>query len=309
MRVLSLVTSENANFYRQQIAGLRGRGHDVDVLSVPGQRVNDGTKTGRRPASAYLRYYPRAVLAAAGNYDFVHANYGLTAPPAVVQPFRPAVLTFWGSDLTGDVSRLSRVCARYADAVVVMSEEMADLVDRDCHVIPHGVDFDTFRPLSRTEARETVGWDGEARHVLFPYGPSRSVKDFPRAERIVELARARLDPRVALHTMSGVPHERVPWYMNAADAMLLVSKREGSPNTVKEALACNLPVVSTDVGDLARRLDGVSRSVVGRSDAELADGLVEVLRDGKRSNGREAVADLRLENQLDRIEAVYREVA
>jgi len=306
MRLLSLVTSENANFYRQQVTGLRHRGHTVDILPVPGKIGNDGTRTGSRPISAYLGYYPRAVRAAAGEYDIVHANYGLTAPPAVVQPFQPVVLTFWGSDLTGDIWWLSRICARCADAVVVMSQEMADLVNCDCHVIPHGVDFETFQPLPQARAREEVGWSTEGRHVLFPYGSSRAVKNFPRAERIVEQVRSELNMGVELHTMSGVSHERVPWYMNAADAMLLTSKREGSPNTVKEALACNLPVIATDVGDLADRLDGVSLSTVGRSDGALVDGLVEALQSGGRSDGREAVADLRLEKQLDRIEAVYR---
>jgi glycosyltransferase involved in cell wall biosynthesis len=108
--------------------------------------------------------------------------------------------------------------------------------------------------------------------------------------------------------MSGVPHERVPWYMNAANAMLLTSTREGSPNTVKEALACNLPVVTTDVGDTAQRVEGVTHSTASNDDEVLVDALVAVLRSGERSNGREAVADLQLANQLDRIEAVYRQV-
>ncbi|NIC00991.1 glycosyltransferase family 4 protein [Halobacterium sp. R2-5] len=91
--------------------------------------------------------------------------------------------------------------------------------------------------------------------------------------------------------------------------MLLTSTREGAPNTVKEALACNLPVITTDVGDTAQRVAGVSHSTAANDDEVLADALVEALRSGERSNGREAVADLRLKNQLDRIEAVYRLVA
>ena len=308
MRVLSLVTNDTANFYRQQVAGLRNRGHTVDTLPVPGNIGTDGERTGSRPVSSYLWYYPRAVVAAAGAYDVVHANYGLTGPPAVLQPFHPVVLTLWGSDVTGDISLLSRACARFADAVVAMSREMADIVGGDCHVIPHGVEFQTFRPLPQSTARTEVGWDSEAHQVLFPYGPAREEKNFSRAERIVEEARTRLDDPVELQTMSGVPHERVPWYMNAANAMLLTSTREGSPNTVKEALACNLPVVTTDVGDTAQRVEGVTHSTASNDDEVLVDALVAVLRSGERSNGREAVADLQLANQLDRIEAVYRQV-
>lgn len=309
MRILSLVTNDTASFYRQQVAGLRNRGHTVYTLSVPGDLGTDGERIGSRPVSAYLRYYPRAIMAAAKEYDVVHANYGLTAPPAVIQPFHPVVLTFWGSDVTGDLSWLSRVCSRFADSVVVMSQEMADIVGDDCHVIPHGVDFEKFRPVPQATARKEVGWDSDAHQVLFPCGPSRDDKNFPRAERIVDLASSRLDTPVKLRTMSGVPHDRVFWYMNAADAMLLTSMREGSPNTVKEALACNLPVITTDVGDIAQRIKGVRHSTANNEDGVLVDALVEVLRSGERSDGREAVADVRLETQLDRIEAIYRRVA
>lgn len=305
MHILSFVTSDNTNFYRQQVAGLRDRGHTVDVFPVPGDIGNDGYRAGRRPVSACFWYFPHAILGEAGEYDVVHANYGLTGPPAVVQPFHPTVLTLWGSDVTGSISLLSRVCSRFADAVVVMSREMADIIGCDCHVIPHGIDLETFRPLSQSTAREEVGWGCEAHQVLFPYGPSRAVKNFSRAKHVVNLARVRLDAPVELQTMPGVPHDHVPWYMNAADAMLLTSKRERSPNTVKEALACNLPVVATNVGDIARQLDDVTLSTANDDDEVLVDGLVEALQSGERSNGRESIIDLGLENQLDRIEAVY----
>lgn len=309
MRILSLVTSDHAKFYRQQVAGLRERGHAVDTVSVPGCPVKDGVELEDRSVSTYARYFPRAVAAAAGEYDVVHANYGLVAPPAVVQPFRPVVLTLWGSDLLGEYGWLSRLCSRFADEVVVMSEEMADAVGRDAHVVPHGIDLDRFRPMPQSDARAELGWSSDAHNVLFPYDPSRGEKDYPRAERVVEAARPSLDGPVELRTMSGVSHDRVPVYMNAADALLLASKREGLPNTVKEAMACNLPVVATDVGDVARVLDGVAHSTAASDDGVLADALAEALRAGERSNGRAAIADMSLENQLDRIEEIYRSVS
>lgn len=309
MQILSLVSNGDSKFYRQQVAGLRARGHVVDTLAVPGRRRENGSDLETRSVTTYAAYYARAVAAQLGEYDLVHAHYGLTAPPAVVPPDHPVVLTLWGSDLMGEYGWLSRTCSRFADAVVVMSQEMADQLDGDCHVIPHGVDFDRFRPMPQAEARAELGWDRDAHHVLFPYGPSRQVKDFPRARRIVERARPEIDAPVELQTMTGVAHERVPRYMNAADALLLTSKREGSPNTVKEALACNCPVIATDVGDVAERLDGVAHSTAASDDAELADALVETLRAGERSDGREAISHLSRENQLDQIESVYRSVA
>lgn len=308
MDILSLVTSDHAKFYRQQIDGLRARGHTVDVRSLSGMKVKDGVDQGGRSVTAYARYYPQAVADAFGSYDLVHANYGLTAPPAVVQPCCPVVLSLWGSDVMGTYSRVSKLCARFADAVIVMSEEMSDELGRPCHVIPHGIDLDRFSPQPQAEARTELGWDHDSYHVLFPYGPSRAVKNFPRAKRIVAAASEGLDRPVELQTMSGEPHERVPTYMNAADVLVLTSHSEGSPNTVKEALACNLPVVSVAVGDVRTQLAGVSHSTVSSDDDELTAALRAVLQAGDRSNGRETVEHLRVDRQLDRVEAVYRSV-
>jgi glycosyltransferase involved in cell wall biosynthesis len=239
------------------------------------------------------------------DYDLLHANYGLTAPMALAQPKLPVVLTLWGSDLLGEYGWLSQRCARHCDAVVVMSDEMADELDVTCHVIPHGVDCQRFSPAPPAVARDQVGWDGNARHVLFPYPPSREVKDYPRAERVVEAASERIDAPVELQTLFGVDHDDMSTYYNAADVLLLPSKSEGSPNSVKEAMACNLPVVSTDVGDVGERLAGVAPSHVCTSDEELVDGLVDVLSDPRRSNGRQAARDVSLERMGERLRAVY----
>jgi glycosyltransferase involved in cell wall biosynthesis len=100
----------------------------------------------------------------------------------------------------------------------------------------------------------------------------------------------------------------MPTYMNAADALLLTSNREGSPNAVKEALACNLPVVSTDVGDVRERLSGVSPSAVCTTDDGLTDALVDVLAQGARSNGRDIVREVSVSRTRDRLHAVYQQV-
>ena len=309
MRVLSLVTNEESRFFRQQLTGLRGRGHEIDVVAVPGRRIDDGIDHGNRPPSAYLRFGVLALDAARGDYDLIHANYGLTAPPAVLQWRHPVVLSLWGSDLLGEYGWLTRRCARYADAVVVMSDEMASHLDRECHVVPHGIDLDRFKPEPRRTARRELGWNEDQPTVLFPYGPSREVKDYPRAARIVDRAQDELGEPIALETVTGEPHHRMPLYLNAADAMILSSKSEGSPNSVKEALACNLPVISVDVGNVRTLLEGVSHSVVDADDEVLARALAEVLRERPDSNGRERVADIALEHQLSRIEDIFRSVA
>lgn len=308
MRVLNLVTNEQARFFGQQRATLRALGVDETTLTVPGDHSYDNGATNERSAFDYLKFLPRVVRRSFGGYDIVHANYGLTAPHALAQVRLPVVLSLWGSDLIGEYGWLARACSRLADAVVVMSDRMAEELGQPCHVIPHGVDLDLFEPMPTDDARAELGWDADASHVLFPYPPGRGVKDYPRAERVVERVRDRTDDEVAFHTVSGEPHERMPLYMNAADVLLLTSRHEGSPNAVKEALACNLPVVATDVGDVPERLDGVSHSRVARSDAELVDGVAAAIRSGERSNGRGAAEEVSTEKTGARLLSVYEEV-
>ncbi|MEA1931118.1 MAG: glycosyltransferase [Euryarchaeota archaeon] len=301
LRVLSLVTNHRARFYLQQLDSLRDRGVRVDVVTVP-----DGTSgSGSRQPLDYARFYAAALWASRGDYDVVHANYGLSAPPAVLQWFHPTVVSLWGSDLLGTYGAVGRWAARFADEVIVMSEEMAAELDCDCHVIAHGIDLDRFRPEPQAACQAELGWDPESVQVLFPYPPDRDVKNYPRAERIVEAAAAELDRGIELQTVSGVPHEEMPTYMNAADVLLLTSHREGSPNSVKEAMACNLPVVSVDVGDVEERLAGVEPSAVHTDDSALTDSLVEIIRRGERSNGRERISEISQTRQIDRLVDVY----
>lgn len=274
MHVLQLVTNEDAPFFRQQLEALEALGVSSDVLSPGGTHSSTETRSLR----AYARVARETRRETPGNYDLVHANYGLMAPAALFQRDLPTVLTLWGSDLLGRLGPFSRACARQMDEVIVMTPEMADSLGTPSHVIPHGIDREQFRPIPQERARAEVGWETDGLHVLFPYSADRTIKDFPTAASVVAAVRDRLDQPVILETVSGVDHARMPYYYNAADVLLLTSKREGSPNVVREALACQTPVVSTDVGDVGMRLADVSPSAACRSRQELIDALAAVLR-------------------------------
>jgi glycosyltransferase involved in cell wall biosynthesis len=309
VRVLNLVTTPRSRFYRQQVAALADAGVEETTLAVPGHHDYSGGTGETRTPLDYAKFVPKVLRHASREYDLVHANYGLTAPPAVLQQTLPVVVSLWGSDLAGRYGWLSRLSGRFADEVVVMSDRMAESYGRDCRVVPHGVDLDVFRPLPQDEAREDVGWRPDAHHVLFPYPRDRHVKNYPRAERVADRARDRVDGDLVLQTLTGVPHDRMPVYMNAADALLVTSRSEGSPNAVKEALACNLAVVSTDVGDVRERVAGVSLSAVADDDADLAAALAAALRADGRSDGRDAAREISLDAATERLLDVYRAVA
>lgn len=307
MDVLSLVTNKYATFYRNQISALERRGINFTHVYPPKQSRGEPQEVSRNHFD-YFRMYIDTLRKSGEDFDLVHANNGKTAPFALAQLNRPVVVSFWGSELMENYRWLSKRCAELADANIVMSHEMAQLLENDSFVIPHGVDFQTFEPLAQEEARPRIGWDSTSKHVLFPYHPSREIKNYPLASRVVESANERLDSTVELHAVSGVPHEQIPIYMNAADVLLLTSDREGSPNAVKEALACNTPVVATPVGDVPEQLSGVTNSTTGTDHSELVEAIVRVLLSEERSDGRQHVRDLSLEAMADRIKEVYESV-
>ena len=301
LRVLQLATSPRS-FFDQQVETLESQGVECTVVTVP--RAADGSRSVRE----YLRYEAEVLRAVAREeFDLVHANYGLIAPFAFAQPVRPVVLTLWGSDAMGEagwLTSLSRVAAARSDAVIAPSKPVERAVDAPTHRIPFGVDTDRFRPIDRESARAEIGWETDGPVVLFPYPASRGVKNYPLAASVVESLPVDAD----LRTMSGVPHDRVPLYMNASDAVLVTSRRESGPMVVKEAAACNVPVVASDVGFVREVLSDVRLSYVCSAEAEFVDALAAVLNDGGRADGRDRIDDLSLDRMGRRIREVYAEV-
>lgn len=305
MKVLNLTVREKP-FFTQQLDALAAMGVDHDVLTVPGERVVDEDDVQRHSVLDYVRFYPKVVRQSLGSYDVVHAHFGLTAPFALAQPRRPVVTSLWGWDLNGEYGWLSKRCARLSDAVLVRNEEMAEKVDCPAHVIERGVDLDMFAPTDKREAQQAAGWDPEAFHVLFPYSPSREKKNYPLAEAVVAEVDGEFDRPVEIHAVYNEPHGDVPVYMNAADALLMTSESEGSPNTVKEALACDLPVVATDVGDVEELVADVGHSFVCRSKSDLVANLATALQaDREGYQGRAAIENLTWESTANSVLDVY----
>jgi glycosyltransferase involved in cell wall biosynthesis len=316
MRVL-MVTCEwpdensphHVPFIVRQVEFLRRAGIDIDVFSFRGAR---------NPIN-YLRAWRRARRTLRnGTYDLIHAQWGQSAP--TVLPTRlPLVVTFRGGEgegivgddgtytFSGEVLRLvSAYVARRADELVVVSAHMREYLPSRCtHVIPSGLDFSRWPLIPKEEARRELGLPQDKRLVLFAGNPAEARKRYTLAAQVV----SKLPPDVAAELVVAwrVPHRQVPLFMNACDALLFVSMYEGSPNVVKEALACNLPVVSVVVGDVAERLAGIDGCAVCDSDPDrLAGALAEVLRRGGRTDGRTAVRELDEQLLAQRMIDVYR---
>jgi glycosyltransferase involved in cell wall biosynthesis len=175
-------------------------------------------------------------------------------------------------------------------------------------VIPNGVDLDRFRPIPRSEARNRLGWDEHQPTAIFVGHPEIPVKNFGLAQEVHRrLAVSR--PGLQLRVATAERPEDIPVWMSAADALLLTSHAEGSPNVVKEAMACELPVVSTPVGDVPERLAGVDGCRVCPPEAgALATALDSAVSHGRAPGARVAVAPLGSDAVAQRVLGVYASV-
>jgi teichuronic acid biosynthesis glycosyltransferase TuaC len=254
-------------------------------------------------------------------YDLIHAHYGFTGIVAATQRSLPVVVTFHGTDVLGRPyagpyrrifgrveRRLSQLLARrVAHAAVVSSLMQSMLRAPRATTVPMGIDVERFALLPRSQAREQLGLDADAPIVIFVGDPDLPRKRFELAREAVEVARSAISS-IQLIPVSGRTHDEVSLFMNAADALLLTSHVEGSPTVIKEAMACDLPVVSVEVGDVREQLDGVEPSYICKSEpAPLAEALIEVLKSSQRSNGRELIGRFTNENVASIILGIYRQ--
>jgi teichuronic acid biosynthesis glycosyltransferase TuaC len=304
-------------FVKSQVDSLRDLGIDIDVLRIRGY-------AGR---CAYLTAAARvAALNRRGDVDVTHAHYGYSGVVARLQLRAPLVITYYGSDLLGRRSAsggltrrgraevaMFRQLARTAAATITNSEPMERVLPRTCrrrnHIIPNGVDLARFRPIDRLDARRRLGWPAEETSVLFAGNPCLPVKNHRLAEAVCRRASGAI-PQIRLRVATGLPPGAMPLWMSAADALLLTSRSEGSPNVVKEAMAAELPIVSTPVGDVPERLRGVPGCYVSPpGEGPLADALVSAVGHGRVPEARAAVASLSLERVARRIAEVYEAVA
>ena len=179
------------------------------------------------------------------------------------------------------------------DATIVKSERTRAQLNRALPVIPNGVDLDLFPIVGQDEARKRVGFDPSGKYVIFVSNPSRPEKQFGLAKAAVDHLK---DGNVCLVPVFNKPHREVIDYMCAADALVMTSSNEGSPNVIKEAMACNCPIVSTDVGDVRWVTDGVDGTYVSDSfkPEEIAGLLRDALAFGSRTQGRDRIVHLGL---------------
>src|SRR4051812_17463076 len=244
-------------FVRDQVEAFRRRDDlDVELFAFP-----PGARALAR-ASLTLRTRHRG-----RRFDIVHAHFGLTAWPALLARLGPVVVTLHGNDLLVRRSYLATRAALPVTALTaaVSREFSANLpgagATRRVAILPVGIDTTRFRPIPRPEARARLGLEPDGPYLLFPHDPARPLKRYDRAKEAAG--------EIPLLTLGGVAPDEVPYWVNAANAVLIPSEKEAFGLSVLEALACGVPVLATPAGIHPVALDGVPGTLCAPYDREV----------------------------------------
>lgn len=240
-------TNYVAPFIYEQMQALQPLGCEFRVCFVKGGGLKSYLRAWREMQKMVSTYQP----------DIIHAHYGLCCLLANMQRKVPVVSTYHGSDINDPKIRvLSKIAIRLSQNNIFVSERLKSLIKNPQRaiVIPCSVDTTTFYPMDKMECRKQLGMDLGNTYVLFSKEFADTVKNYLLAKQAVE----KYNPQAQLLEFYGYAREQVPLLYNAVDLGLMTSFTEGSPQFVKEAVACGCPVVSTDVGDVREVIEGVS---------------------------------------------------
>jgi teichuronic acid biosynthesis glycosyltransferase TuaC len=239
---------EYGRFVRDQVEALRRRGDvELELFSFP---------PGLRSYAAAARALRARYRPSRRRFDVVHAHFGLTAWPALAASLGPVVVTLHGNDLFHPRSnRITRAALPFTALPAAVSREFSENLPgagttRRVAVLPVGIDLKRFRPIPRHEARERLGLDPGGRYLLFPHDPARRLKRFDRAQEAAG--------DVPLLHMGRVAPDEVPYWINAANAVVVPSQAEGFGLSVIEAIACGVPAFGTPVGIHPIALQGIA---------------------------------------------------
>lgn len=282
MKVIFVASGNKAvgqvnSFVRSQFDSLEKAGLDMWLFPVVGHGV-----------WAHLRaVWNLRQLIRRERPDIVHAHYSIYGHVAWLALLglchRPKIIvSILGSFPTHSKKwRLVRFCIQHLwDGILVKSERTRAQLGFDLPIIPNGVNTGIFYPVSDSEREEMKGrvFGENKKYIIWCSNPEREEKNWPLAEEAVELYNAQCTMHNAqLVAVYNKTPQEVAAYMNAADCLLLTSMSEGSPNVIKEAMACNCPIVTTDVGDVQERLRDLDGCYITQTEHEITSSAAHTL--------------------------------
>lgn len=309
--IITHSTSDNgevaAPAIRDQVEALRKFGVQIETLTITTSRK-----------ISYLRAAVKVFLLnfQSRHYDLIHAYYSLLGMVARFQLRYPVVLTYQGSDLVsktpfsdkgGRDTLVGKILSLFVSETIVMSPEMKQAVPfrkEHVHIIPFGINTEIFSPIPQELARRELNLPQEEKLVLFPWNPERQEKRFAMAQEAVQTLKDEYPVR--LIAVFGKPRETLALYMNACDALVVTSTHEGSPVAVREAMACNLPIVSVRVGDVPQLIGDIEGCYLCEANAQsIASALQLVIKRGQRVKSREKIIGFNTHWSAREVQKVY----
>ena len=302
MKIL-IVASFNKGFFApfilEQSEALEKMGQTVHFFGIQGHGIWGYVRNYKGLKRIIQDYKP----------DVIHAHYGLSGLLSVLQRRVPVVTTFHGSDINNrKVLPFSRLAMKLSAFTIFVSQKNVDIArpTEKFALLPCGVNTDNFRMLSKHNARLQLHLDTTKTYVLFAGSFSNRVKNSELAEKAIALLN-----NVELIELKGYSRVEVNYLMHAVDAALMTSHSEGSPQFIKEVMACGCPLVSVDVGDVKEITAGVDGCyLVTRDPKQIAEKLQLAIDFKERTQGRQRIVELGLENQkvAEKIVAIYTNV-
>ncbi len=288
-----------APFIIEQVEALEKMGQTVHFFGIQGHGIWGYVRNYKGLKRIIQDYKP----------DVIHAHYGLSGLLSVLQRRVPVVTTFHGSDINNrKVLPFSRLAMKLSAFTIFVSQKNVDIArpTEKFALLPCGVNTDNFRMLSKHNARLQLHLDATKTYVLFAGSFSNSVKNPELAQKAIALLN-----NVELIELKGYSRVEVNYLMHAVDAALMTSHSEGSPQFIKEVMACGCPLVSVDVGDVKEITSGVDGCyLVSRDPKQIAEKLQLAIDFKERTQGRQRIVELGLENQkvAEKIVAIYTNV-
>lgn len=261
-------------------------------------------------------------------YNIIHAHYGWCGLVSFLARNNTVlVVSFMGDDLVGTlnknyeytfagriVSILNTYLAKhYYDYNIVKSQNLLYKLKglKNADIIPNGVDLNVFKQNSKTESKKTLNWDFDKKYVIFVSDPEREEKNYKLAKAAIDVIKSN---EIELIVVNNIPNEKLYLYYSAADCLILTSIHEGSPNVIKEAMACNCPIVSTEVGDVKWVIGNTNGCYISSYDGgDAAKKIMEAIKysvNMGRTNGRDRIIELGLDSEsvADKIINIYKKV-
>ena len=306
MKVLFVSSGNSKNgispIIYNQGESLKAQGFFIDYFTIKGKGIK-GYLRNIRPLKRKFKE---------GKYDVVHAHYSLSAFVATLAGAKPLVVSLMGSDIKAKsfLKIWIKIFVKFVwRFTIVKSQDMKESLSlQNFNVVPNGVDFNCFKPMDKKNCQEQLGWDNANINILFAANPERIEKNYKLVKEAMSIID---DSNIAVHFLKDVPNKDVPLHHNAADVVILSSLWEGSPNVIKEAMACNIPIVATYVGDIKEVLAETEGCYLTRFDPEeLADKIKKAIEFDKRTKGRLRIKALGLDSETiaSRIIETYKKI-